>query len=152
MEKENKVLFNVMYDSIDLFLELKKRSCIFGKYTKNTDKVILCLYLSLILDDSFIKKIMTNHNYEYKLKLKKENYNLTIDEYYAYFVKYFNEFLASNNVTVNTTSNELMLILLNTGVIEKLNIDYNYNHELLKKYFTKRNNLDKVLSKNMQKT
>ena len=95
---------------------------------------------------------MTNHNYEYKLKLKKENYNLTIDEYYAYFVKYFNEFLTSNNVTVNTTSNELMLILLNTGVIEKLNIDYNYNHELLKKYFTKRNKLNKVLYKNMQKT
>ena len=44
-----------------------------------------------------------------------------------------------------------MLILLNTGVIEKLNIDYNYNHELLKKYFTKINNLDKVLYKKIVK-
>lgn len=37
MEKENEVLFNVMYDSIDLFLELKKEVV----YLENIRKILI---------------------------------------------------------------------------------------------------------------
>lgn len=149
MKKENQVLIDVMYDSVDLFLQLKKRSCILGQYTNNTDKAIICLYLSLINKAPVIKKRMTILNYNYDFNLNNNLLKFTMDEYYAYHVKYFYDFLSSNNVTPETSCNELMSILLNTGIIEKLNIEYKYNHELLKKYYNKINKYEKSIDKVM---
>ncbi len=147
MRKENEELFNVMYDSIDIFVQLKNKGVLFHKFERNTDKVIISLYLALVHNNHFIKRIMHINNYKYDIKLKKNKNDLTIDEYYAYFVKYFYKFLDLNNVTIYTTPSELMEILLNTGIVEDLNIKYNYDNESLKKQFKKRNKLNKVLSK-----
>jgi hypothetical protein len=40
-----------------------------------------------------------------------------------------------------------MEMLLNTGVIEILNTEYEFNHVKLKKYFEKRNKYTKIITK-----
>lgn len=88
---------------------------------------------------------MNNFNYKYKMNLEKNN--LTVDEYYDYFIKYFYKFLKFNNFNAYTTYSEFMEMLLNTGVIETLNTEYEFNHVKLKKYFEKRNKYTKIITK-----
>ena len=87
MKEQNEVLCSVIYDSIDLFVDFKKKGYVYGKHITNDDKVVISLYLSLISNNTIINKIMNNFNYKYKINLEKNN--LTVDEYYDYFVKYF---------------------------------------------------------------
>lgn len=147
MKKENKILIDVMYDSIDLFLQLKHKSCILGDYANNTDKAIICLYLSLINKSPLIKNKMEKLEYKYDFKIRDNKPKLSIEEYYKYHVKYFYEFLNYNRITKETSCNELMSVLLNTGIVEKINIKYKYNHELLKRYFNKLNKYEKTAQK-----
>ena len=133
MKEQNEVLCSVIYDSIDLFVDFKKKGYVYGKHITNDDKVVISLYLSLISNNTIINKIMNNFNYKYKINLEKNN--LTVDEYYDYFVKYFYKFLKFNNFNAYTTYSEFMEMLLNTGVIETLNTEYEFNHVKLKKYF-----------------
>jgi hypothetical protein len=134
MKEQNEVLCSVIYDSIDLFADFKKKGYVYGKHITNDDKVAISLYLSLISNNPIINKIMNNFNYKYKINLEKNN--LTVDEYYDYFIKYFYKFLKFNNFNAYTTYGEFMEMLLNTGVIEKL-----------KKYFEKRNKYTKIITK-----
>ena len=145
MKEQNEVLCSVIYDSIDLFVDFKKKGYVYGKHITNDDKVVISLYLSLISNNPIINKIMNNFNYKYKINL--ENNNLTVDEYYDYFIKYFYKFLKFNNFNAYTTYGEFMEMLLNTGVIEILNTEYEFNHVKLKKYFEKRNKYTKIITK-----
>jgi len=145
MKEQNEVLCSVIYDSIDLFVDFKKKGYVYGKHITNDDKVVISLYLSLILNNPIINKIMNNFNYKYKMNLEKNN--LTVDEYYDYFIKYFYKFLKFNNFNAYTTYSEFMEMLLNTGVIETLNTEYEFNHVKLKKYFEKRNKYTKIITK-----
>ena len=145
MKEQNEVLCSVIYDSIDLFVDFKKKGYVYGKHITNDDKVVISLYLSLILNNPIINKIMNNFNYKYKMNLEKNN--LTLDEYYYYFIKYFYKFLKFNNFNAYTTYSEFMEMLLNTGVIETLNTEYEFNHIKLKKYFEKRNKYTKIITK-----
>lgn len=145
MKEQNEVLCSVIYDSIDLFVDFKKKGYVYGKHITNDDKVVISLYLSLISNNPIINKIMNNFNYKYKINLEKNN--LTIDEYYDYFIKYFYKFLKFNNFNACTTYSEFMEMLLNTGVIETLNTEYEFNHVKLKKYFEKRNKYTKIITK-----
>ncbi len=145
MKEQNEVLCSVIYDSIDLFVDFKKKGYVYGKHITNDDKVVISLYLSLILNNPIINKIMNNFNYKYKMNLEKNN--LTVDEYYDYFIKYFYKFLKFNNFNAYTTYSEFMEMLLNTGVIETLNTEYEFNHIKLKKYFEKRNKYTKIITK-----
>lgn len=145
MKEQNEVLCSVIYDSIDLFADFKKKGYVYGKHITNDDKVVISLYLSLISNNPIINKIMNNFNYKYKINFKKNN--LTVDEYYDYFIKYFYKFLKFNNFNAYTTYGEFMEMLLNTGVIEILNTEYEFNHVKLKKYFEKRNKYTKIITK-----
>lgn len=145
MKEQNEVLCSVIYDSIDLFADFKKKGYVYGKHITNDDKVVISLYLSLISNNPIINKIMNNFNYKYKMNLEKNN--LTVDEYYDYFIKYFYKFLKFNNFNAYTTYGEFMEMLLNTGVIETLNTEYEFNHIKLKKYFEKRNKYTKIITK-----
>ena len=145
MKEQNEVLCSVIYDSIDLFVDFKKKGYVYGKHITNDDKVAISLYLSLISNNPIINKIMNNFNYKYKINLEKNN--LTVDEYYDYFIKYFYKFLKFNNFNAYTTYGEFMEMLLNTGVIEILNKEYEFNHVKLKKYFEKRNKYTKIITK-----
>lgn len=145
MKEQNEVLCSVIYDSIDLFADFKKKGYVYGKHITNDDKVVISLYLSLISNNPIINKIMNNFNYKYKINLEKNN--LTVDEYYDYFIKYFYKFLKFNNFNAYTTYSEFMEMLLNTGVIETLNTEYEFNHVKLKKYFEKRNKYTKIITK-----
>lgn len=145
MKEQNEVLCSVIYDSIDLFADFKKKGYVYGKHITNDDKVVISLYLSLISNNPIINKIMNNFNYKYKINLEKNN--LTVDEYYDYFIKYFYKFLKFNNFNAYTTYGEFMEMLLNTGVIETLNTEYEFNHIKLKKYFEKRNKYTKIITK-----
>ena len=145
MKEQNEVLCSVIYDSIDLFVDFKKKGYVYGKHITNDDKVVISLYLSLISNNPIINKIMNNFNYKYKINLEKNN--LTVDEYYDYFIKYFYKFLKFNNFNAYTTYGEFMEMLLNTGVIEILNTEYEFNHAKLKKYFEKRNKYTKIITK-----
>lgn len=145
MKEQNEVLCSVIYDSIDLFADFKKKGYVYGKHITNDDKVVISLYLSLISNNPIINKIMNNFNYKYKINLEKNN--LTVDEYYDYFIKYFYKFLKFNNFNAYTTYGEFMEMLLNTGVIETLNTEYEFNHVKLKKYFEKRNKYTKIITK-----
>ena len=145
MKEQNEVLCSVIYDSIDLFVDFKKKGYVYGKHITNDDKVVISLYLSLISNNPIINKIMNNFNYKYKINLEKNN--LTVDEYYDYFIKYFYKFLKFNNFNACTTYSEFMEMLLNTGVIETLNTEYEFNHVKLKKYFEKRNKYTKIITK-----
>lgn len=150
MENKNQVLCNVMYDSIDMFLELKKELYILKKNLSDDDKVIMSLYLSLISHDISIKNSMSKFDYEYQIKIKKKKSKLTKEQYRNYYFKYFYKFLKSNNIKFNTTSNEFMFALLNTRIIEFINNQYNFNNEFLKKYFSRKNKFEKVLIKNKE--
>lgn len=145
MKEQNEVLCSVIYDTIDLFVDFKKKGYVYGKHITNDDKVAISLYLSLISNNPIINKIMNNFNYKYKINLEKNN--LTVDEYYDYFIKYFYKFLKFNNFNAYTTYGEFMEMLLNTGVIEILNTEYEFNHVKLKKYFEKRNKYTKIITK-----
>lgn len=145
MKEQNEVLCSVIYDSIDLFVDFKKKGYVYGKHITNDDKVVISLYLSLISNNPIINKIMNNFNYKYKINLEKNN--LTVGEYYDYFIKYFYKFLKFNNFNAYTTYGEFMEMLLNTGVIEILNTEYEFNHVKLKKYFEKRNKYTKIITK-----
>ena len=117
MKEQNEVLCSVIYDSIDLFVDFKKKGYVYGKHITNDDKVVISLYLSLISNNPIINKIMNNFNYKYKINLEKNN--LTVDEYYDYFIKYFYKFLKFNNFNAYTTYGEFMEMLLNTKIITK---------------------------------
>ena len=145
MKEQNEVLCSVIYDSIDLFVDFKKKGYVYGKHITNDDKVAISLYLSLISNNPIINKIMNNFNYKYKINLEKNN--LTVDEYYDYFIKYFYKFLKFNNFNAYTTYGEFMEMLLNTGVIEILNTEYEFNHVKLKKNLEKRNKYTKIIPK-----
>ena len=156
MKEQNEVLCSVIYDSIDLFVDFKKKGYVYGKHITNDDKVAISLYLSLISNNPIINKIMNNFNYKYKINLEKNN--LTVDEYYDYFIKYFYKgrevteaFARLEEYTFQDIPTEkvgeFMEMLLNTGVIEILNTEYEFNHVKLKKYFEKRNKYTKIITK-----
>ena len=61
MKEQNEVLCSVIYDSIDLFVDFKKKGYVYGKHITNDDKVAISLYLSLISNNPIINKIMNSN-------------------------------------------------------------------------------------------
>ena len=62
MKEQNEVLCSVIYDSIDLFVDFKKKGYVYGKHITNDDKVVISLYLSLISNNTIINNV--NKHYQ----------------------------------------------------------------------------------------
>ena len=50
MKEQNEVLCSVIYDSIDLFVDFKKKGYVYGKHITNDDKVVIRLHNYFIVD------------------------------------------------------------------------------------------------------
>ena len=74
-----------------IFLIMNLISYLYMIIFHNVTFIYSIVYLSLISNNPIINKIMNNFNYKYKMNLEKNN--LTVDEYYDYFIKYFYKFL-----------------------------------------------------------